>query len=157
MRRYIFLKAAFNFFTQSRKSITWWREKDRLRDVCRKWLSRPTSMLFKEVQQDHSSSYLKRSYICTFTSTSTQTVGEGQGQILDVPYVKITLAMNSVLLTSMQQIRTLKKKKQEKGSLWGEYTVYAGEVWLCKFFSWCNYNKCSCHHISWLRATILIS
>ena len=39
LRRYNFLKAAFNFL-RSYKSITWWRERERFRDVCRwrrKW------------------------------------------------------------------------------------------------------------------------
>ena len=31
-----------------------------------------------------------------FTSTSTETVCEGQRQFLDVPYVKLTLAMDSI-------------------------------------------------------------
>ena len=75
---------------------------------------------FYAVQRDAPGSFTQLSegsYIYTFTSTSTQTVGESQGQILGVPYVKITLSMNSVLLTSMQKFRTLRKKNQEKGSL----------------------------------------
>ena len=39
-------------------------------------------------------------------STSTQTVGEGQRQFLDFPYVKLTLAVDSVLLSSMQKFIT---------------------------------------------------
>ena len=42
------------------------------------------------------------SQIYTFTSTSTQTVGEDQRQFLDVPYVKLTLALNSVFLIFIQ-------------------------------------------------------
>ena len=53
-----------------------------------------------------SSHYLIGSSIYTFTPTSTQTVGEGQSQFLDVPYVKLTLAVNSVLLSSMQKFIT---------------------------------------------------
>ena len=45
----------------------------------------------------------------------TQTVGEGQRQFLDVPYVKLTLAVNSVLLSSMQKFITFIEKT--KGSL----------------------------------------
>ena len=54
------------------------------------------------------------------------------------------------------KIRNIKKQTR-KGSLWlwGECTVYLTKVWLCKFFSCCNYNQCSCHHISVERATIL--
>ena len=50
------------------------------------------------------------SQIYTFTSTSTETVGESQRQFLGVPYVKLTLAMDSVLLNSMQKFITLKKQ-----------------------------------------------
>ena len=35
--------------------------------------------------------------------------GEGQRQFLDVSYIKLTLAMDSVLLNSMQKFITLKK------------------------------------------------
>ena len=55
------------------------------------------------------------SQIYTFTSTSTETVGEGQIQFLDVAYVKLTLAMDSVLLNSMREFITLKKQTR-KGS-----------------------------------------
>ena len=41
-----------------------------------------------------------------FISTYTQTVEEVQRQFLDVPYVKLTLAMNSVLFNSMQKFKT---------------------------------------------------
>ena len=95
------------------------------------------------------------SQIYTFTSTSTETVGEGQIQFLDVPYVKLTLAMDSVLLNSMRKFITLKKKQTRKGSFWGEYTNFLTKGWLWEFFSWC-YNKCSCHHKSLKRATILL-
>ena len=78
-------------------------------------------MLFKEAHHDHSSQYLIESWIYTFTSTSTQTVGEGHRQFLDVPYMKLTLAMNPVSLNSMQKFITFKKTKQEKAyKLWGE-------------------------------------
>ena len=70
-------------------------------------------MLFKEAYHDHSSQYMG-SQIYTFTSTSTETVGEGQRQFLDAPCVKLTLAMDSVLLNSMRKFITLKKSKQEK-------------------------------------------
>ena len=69
-------------------------------------------MLFKEAYHDHSSQYMMGSQIYTYTSTSTETVGEGQRQFLGVPYVKLTLATDSVLLNSMQKFITL--KKQEK-------------------------------------------
>ena len=95
------------------------------------------------------------SQIYTFTSTSTETVGEGQIQFLEVPYVKLTLAMDSVLLNSMRKFITLKKQTR-KGSFWGEYTNFLTKGWLWEFFSWCYYNKCSCHHISLKRATILL-
>ena len=72
-------------------------------------------MLFKEAHHDHLSQYLIGSSIYTFTPTSTQTVGEGQRQFLDVPYVKLTLAVNSVLLSSMQKFITFIEKT--KGSL----------------------------------------
>ena len=45
-------------------------------------------------------------------TTSTQTKGEGQRQFLDVPYVKLTLAVNSVLLTSMQKFITFIEKNK---------------------------------------------
>ena len=45
--------------------------------------------------------------------TSTQTA-EGQRQFLNVPYVKLTLAVNSVLLNSMQKFKTFIEKT--KGS-----------------------------------------
>ena len=65
-------------------------------------------MLFKEPYHDHSSQYMG-SQIDTFTSTSTETVVEGQIQFLDFLYVKLTLAMDSVLLNSMRKFITLKK------------------------------------------------
>ena len=71
-------------------------------------------MLFKEACHDHSSQYLTGSSIYTFTPTSTQTVGKGQRQFLDVPYVKLTFAVNSILLNSMQKLITFIEKK--KGS-----------------------------------------
>ena len=50
----------------------------------------------------------------TFTSTPTQTVGEGQRQILDVPYVKLTL-WNELLFCSIPcKIYKIIKTKQEK-------------------------------------------
>ena len=70
-------------------------------------------MLFKEAYHDHSSQYMG-SQIYTFTSTSTETVGEGQRQFLYVPYVKLTLAMDSVLLNSMQKFITLKKANKKR-------------------------------------------
>ena len=70
-------------------------------------------MLFKEPYHDHSSQDMG-SQIYTFTSTSTETVGEGQIQFLDVPYVKLTLAMDSVLLNFMQKFITLKKKANKE-------------------------------------------
>ena len=63
-------------------------------------------MLFKELYHDHSSQYMG-SQIYTFTSTSTETVGEGQIQFLDVPYIKLTLAMDSVLLNSVRKFTDL--------------------------------------------------
>ena len=63
-------------------------------------------MLFKEVHHDHSSQYMMRSQIYTFTSTSTEAVGEGQTQLLGVSYVKLTLPMDSVLLNSLQKFIT---------------------------------------------------
>ena len=62
-------------------------------------------MLLKEAYHDHSSQYMG-SQIYIFISASTETVGEGQRQFLDVPYVKLTLAMDSVLLNSMQKFIT---------------------------------------------------
>ena len=70
-------------------------------------------MLFKEAYHAHSSQYMG-SQIYTFTSTSTETVGEGQRQFLDVPYVKLTLAMDSVLLNSMRKFITLKKANKKR-------------------------------------------
>ena len=70
-------------------------------------------MLFKETYHDHSSQYMG-SQIYTFTSTSTETVGEGQIQFLDVPYVKLALAMDSVLPNSMQKFITLKKANKKR-------------------------------------------
>ena len=81
------------------------------------------------------------SLIHTFTSTSTQTVGEGQRQILDVLYVKITLAINSVLLTSMQILRTLKIKKTNKqeNAHYEVNTLFIRESSdSANFFLWCN-------------------
>ena len=69
-------------------------------------------MLFKEAYHDHSSQYMG-SRIYTFTSTSTETVGEGQIQFLDVPYVKLTLAMDSVLLNSIRKFITLEKANKK--------------------------------------------
>ena len=54
------------------------------------------------------------SQIYTFTSTSTETVGEGPRQFLDVPYVKLTLAMDSVLLNSMRKFITLRKANKKR-------------------------------------------
>ena len=70
-------------------------------------------MLFKEAYHDHSSQYMG-SEIYTFTSTSIETVGEGQRQFLDVPYVKLTLAMDSVLLNSMRKNITFKKANKKR-------------------------------------------
>ena len=69
-------------------------------------------MLFKEVYHDHSSQYTG-SQIYTFTSTSTETVGEGQRQFLDVPYVKLTLAMDC-FAQFHAKIHNIKKSKQQK-------------------------------------------
>ena len=69
-------------------------------------------MLFKEAYHDHSSQYLIRSSIYTFTATPTETVGEGPRQFLDVPYVKLTFAVNSVLLNSMQKFITFIEKNK---------------------------------------------
>ena len=96
------------------------------------------------------------SQIYTFTSTPTETVGEGQRQFLDVPYVKLTVAMDSVLLNSMRKFITLKKKQTRKGYFEMNTLIFLTKGWLCEYFSWCNYNKCSCHHISLKRATILL-
>ena len=70
-------------------------------------------MLFKEAYHDHSSQYMMGSQIYIFTSTSTETVGEGQRQILGVPYVKLTLAMDSCFAQFHAKIHNI-KKKQEK-------------------------------------------
>ena len=70
-------------------------------------------MLFKEPYHDHSSQCMgSQSY--TFTSTSTETVDEGQIQFLDVPYVKLTLAMDSCFAQFHAKIHNIKKSKQEK-------------------------------------------
>ena len=69
-------------------------------------------MLFLEPYHNHSSQYMG-SQIYTFTSTSTETVGEGQIQFLEVPYVKLTLAMDSVLLNSMH-IHNIKKANKKR-------------------------------------------
>ena len=69
-------------------------------------------MLFKEAYHDHSSQYLIGSSIYTFTPTSAQTVGEGQRQFSDVHSVKLTLAVNSVLLNSMQKFITFIEKNK---------------------------------------------
>ena len=58
-------------------------------------------------------------------STSTQTVGEGQRQFFDVPYVKLTLAMNPVLLNSTQKFIRFKKTKEEKAYC-GVKTLFIG-------------------------------
>ena len=63
-----------------------------------------TFMLFKEAHQYHSSQYLMGSLIYTFTSTSTQTVGEGQRQFLDVPDVNLTLFCPLSLKKSKQEM-----------------------------------------------------
>ena len=73
-------------------------------------------MLFKEAHHDHISQYLMGSSIYTFISTSTQTVGEGQIQFLDVPYVKPTLCNELCFPQFHAKIHIInkKKKKQEK-------------------------------------------
>ena len=76
-----------------------------------KWLNRPTSVVQRGAPQS-----FKPVSDGVITSTSTQTVGEGQRQFLDVPYVKLTLAVNSVLLNSIQKFKAFKEKKT-KGSL----------------------------------------
>ena len=79
-----------------------------------KWLSRPTSMLFKEAHHDHSSQNLKGSYIFTFTSTFTQTVREGQRQFLDVPFVILTRCNELCFAQFHAKIHNIKKKKKNK-------------------------------------------
>ena len=69
-------------------------------------------MLFKEAYHDHSIQYLIGSSIYNFTPTSAQTVGEGQRQFLDVHYVKLTLAVNSVVLNSMQTFHFIYRKNK---------------------------------------------
>ena len=71
-------------------------------------------MLLKEAYHDHSSQYMMGSQIYTFTSTSTERVSEGQRQFLGVPYVKLTLAMDSVFAQFHAKIHNIKKKQQEK-------------------------------------------
>ena len=81
---------------------------------------------FKPVSDTRGSS------IYTFTPTSTQTVGEGQRQFLDVPYVKHTFAVNSVLLNSMQKFITFIEKKEK--AHFEVNTLFIWQfVWLCKF------------------------
>ena len=69
-------------------------------------------------------SFKPESQIYTFASTSTETVGEVQIQFSYVPYVKLTLAMDSILLNSMREFITLKKKQTRKGLFCGEYTNF---------------------------------
>ena len=69
-------------------------------------------MLFKEAYHDHSSQYMMGSQLYTFTSTSTERVGEGQRQFLGVPYAKLTLAMDS-FAQFHAKIHNI-KKQQEK-------------------------------------------
>ena len=54
-------------------------------------------------------------------------MGEGQRQIFNVLYVKITLAKNSVLLTSMQIFKTFKKKKKQEKAHYEVNTLFIWE------------------------------
>ena len=84
-------------------------------------------MLFKEAHHDHLSQYLMGSQIYTFISTSTQTVGEGQRQFLDVPYAKPTLCNELCFAQFHAKIHTIKKNKQEKAHCEGN-TLFIGVI-----------------------------
>ena len=72
-------------------------------------------MLFKEAHQDLSSSYLMGHKFIPLHQHSMQTVGEGQGQILDVSYRCKNHPCKELCFAHFHaKIQNIKKKKRKK-------------------------------------------